>query len=1345
MFRSTREQAAAGVAGQRRREESMKSSSLLTKHRHILIAAIAPIVLAPAARAWDTSPAAILQVFEDRYSTIENRLPDIFKAGYGMVQTPPPGRADQGSFSVGYDQYDRFDLGYTNNATLYGTETGIKQLVKNTHAAGLDFGVDFVLNHNGYSGTGNAASRAGFQGAGAYPGMALYLQNTDPAAPGYNTKAYNDADGDFNSAYSYGDLNERLAGLIDINHGKNFQFYRSPVTANDPNNIPMGTVAWSGRIANVPDANNKRFYPDTGGSYISVYDPKTGESNIRIYNFNTAAPMSGDAVQENVTGYLMRNAQWLVQVIGVDAFRLDATKHIEGFSLDYFDRSVYRQSQRTLLDGSQRMIYSYGEMYDGSWAALQPYVRKDINPAQPGVVGGNRDTLDFPLFFAMRDNLTGNGLQNSWYNIRNASFDMNDDNLHNGSQAVKFVSSHDNDGAYLSNVAYAYTLMLPGQAIVYYNGSEFGTARNTFPRPGRGDALGGAYGDSLTKLVDIRNRYGNGNYIERWVEKEIFAYEREATSLVLLSNRLDSGYDARTLNVNLGVGTYLEELTGNAAKTNGDIPEVVQVLNGGVVNVRFVRNGTLGSLGSNNGYLIYGLPAPRGSLTLTGSTQTLAGTTPVLTGTDDNKAYVNATTRVSDIKVLSGNTFTITLNTQRRDLLGNPLMHDFDADGDNALIKIDEGFDANGNGHVDYTSPGNAAYAFEEFTGTHTPGYNSTATNYGGTYAQTVNIAGLSEGYHYLTVRAFRHRADGGPAVYSDFKETLYVDRLKPVSSFNTFKSFGTTGDNDVWIQSDDMTANSVKMFLNLPATATDAQILAMVGAGQGNSDQLDRNIFKTYFQGMPNGNNVLTVVTYEITGNYNIQRIVGKTPSNGRGKGIGDLDFNGTIDSSDLRGTSWGFEAVLYGNNATFNPAADANGDGLVDNNDFAGLKTAMFTAGVTDGTRQTYTDVYNTRFDTNSSWNVNADGNWTTLSKWTTVGPNSNRATANFTGAITSPRTVTLDQIQTVKSLNFSNANKYTLAGANTLYIDSATTTSISDTQGSHDITAPLSLQKPVSINVTNAADTLKATNLQDSGVAITKVGNGTLEVNRLRTTGAVSINAGTVKITPAGGAAAVSRMNSLTIGASGKLDIGNNALVIPAGSLINGSAISVTRLRNLLLAGRGGAGTGLGTWDAPGGIGTSSFHDDGTDAIGYVWNADPNLLAGQVSTVNGYSVSGSDYIVKYTACGDADLNGLVDDTDVAVIGLTYDGGASGGHHWYEGDFNYDGKVDDDDVAILGLTYNPTGTPLTPSFYEALSETYGQSFASAFSSGANVVPEPGSIAMLAVGAVGLLRRRRK
>ena len=76
---------------------------------------------------------------------------------------------------------------------------------------------------------------------------------------------------------------------------------------------------------------------------------------------------------------------------------------------------------------------------------------------------------------------------------------------------------------------------------------------------------------------------------------------------------------------------------------------------------------------------------------------------------------------------------------------------------------------------------------------------------------------------NFLTVRAFRQRGDGGPAVYNDFKEVLYVDRLKPESAFDQYKPFsGGVGNNDVWIKSTDGTADRVNVFQNVAASVSD-------------------------------------------------------------------------------------------------------------------------------------------------------------------------------------------------------------------------------------------------------------------------------------------------------------------------------------------------------------------------------------------------------------------------------------------------------------------------------------------------------------------------------------------
>lgn len=881
------------------------------------------LIVGGSARATDYSAPAILQDFENSYKTLENRAADIFMAGYGSVYTPPPGRADSGNFSVGYDPYDRFDLGKPGNPTLYGTETGLKSLVGSIHRLGASSYVDLVWNHSGFTANGQSDGNGhSFYNAGGYPGLNITL-------PG-------NVDGDYHSAFDTTTTGMRLSGLIDIAQESNFQMIRSPVNANDPRNIRPGTLSAFGRIANVSDPNNARFYPDLSLQPIMVFDPTTGEQNIAIHPFNNAHPLNGTAVPENALGYLMRNAQWLVQSIGVDGFRVDAAKSMPSWVQNYLDRAVYRSSFRTLLNGQQQNVFSFSEVYDGDQNLAQQFVRKDINPATPGVIGGNRDTLDFPLFFAMQNNLTGNGLQNDWRNVAHASFDRHDDGLMNGSQAVHFVSSHDNGPPTLDSVAYAYTLMLPGNSIVYTNGKEFGNNRS-FPVSGRGDALGGTYGKAITNLVDLRNRYGTGNYVERALEKESFAFERQGSSLVMLSNRTDAGYDSRTLQTSFAPGTPLIELTGNAgdsiADTHNDISKLLVVNNDGTVNARFLRNSsfdantTSTSHFTDRGYLIYGLASPQGSLNVSNVSSVIAGKIPNQS-TSNNIAFDNGTTRVTDASVIKANLFQVTLNTNQVNLLGT--YRDRPADGDNALIKVDGGIDLNGNGLVDNTTPNTPQYGFENFTGTHSPGWFNANGN--GTYAQSLDATQLADGYHYITVRAFRHREDGGPGIFTDFKQVIYLDRNKPISAITSLSPIvaGVQENQRLTVDSVDQLANNVHVFFDKPASLTDSQVIGLVGSGsQGN--QIDTYTWTKDLTGLTSGNHVATVVTYKPDGNYNVQRFPGLFASTIFGAGLGDINHDGVYTIADVEA----FKTLYYSLNSQFDAAGDFTADGLIDARD--------------------------------------------------------------------------------------------------------------------------------------------------------------------------------------------------------------------------------------------------------------------------------------------------------------------------------------------------------------------------------------------------------------------------
>lgn len=931
-------------------------------------AALLTASLAPGTPAQDTSPAPIVQWFDSTYQTQFDRTSDLFMAGYGGVWIPPTGRADSGNQSVGYDAYDRFDLGSWDNKTLYGTESGLRNVADRWHQAGVNVYADLIWNHNGFSDVGTPQ----FLEAGGYPGFVMqdpdYVGDPDGDVTNDPFGVPN-TDGDFHGEFETGDLNGQLAGLIDIKHETTHFFIRTPVYEGDPLNIPRGTgVDLAGRTANVPTLANRRFYPDRNLDPIIVFNPDTGQGGIEIYPFNPGDPTAGDPVAENAIGILMRNAQWLIQDVGVDGFRLDAARHFEDFVMDYFDQAVYRSSTRTMLDGTPFHAFSFSEAASGDKDYVsRVHIEKSIDPNDIGKIGGNRDALDFNYFFAVRANLSSNGAGNDWRNVVGSDLDRFDDGLQNGSAGVKFVLSHDDPGAAMSNVSHALMLTLPGNANVYFNGEEHGD--RDFPKDGRGDALGGVFGNSLTQLVGIRNSHGRGNYIERYLTKELYAYEREGSMVVLLNNRNDGGVDfVDRLNVNLPFGTPLIELTGNHAK-DALVPELVVVTDDGpgtqtyIQGPRFLRNN-----GQDQGYLIYGLATPQSTngVEVSNVAMVLEG------GNPDPNGFSNGTTKLTDVHVIQNDSFTLKLATNPVNLLG--FFRDRDADGDNALFRFDGGLDLNGNGAVDFVTPGSVAYGFEEFVTTKNPGYFD--ENGDGLFEQVIDASQLSEGEHYITVRAFRHRGDSGQPVYADFKKVIYVDRLAPESGVYGAKAVNAqgSGDRDVLFESLDLTANAMHVFLDLPETMSDADILQMALDGQGGAERVDIDLYKKFFGGLDAGNHVYTVVTFEQTGTSNVQRFTGNRIFDGPGGGFGDLDFDGSFDTTDLANSSFGFEAVLYSQNSVFNAAADLDGDGRVGWSDLIGLRDELADAGASQGVLDEYDQVLLRRGNVNQAFGTDS-----------------------------------------------------------------------------------------------------------------------------------------------------------------------------------------------------------------------------------------------------------------------------------------------------------------------------------------------------------------------------------
>ncbi len=122
----------------------------------------------------------------------------------------------------------------------------------------------------------------------------------------------------------------------------------------------------------------------------------------------------------------------------------------------------------------------------------------------------------------------------------------------------------------------------------------------------------------------------------------------------------------------------------------------------------------------------------------------------------------------------------------------------------------------------------------------------------------------------------------------------------------------------------------------------------------------------------------------------------------------------------------------------------------------------------------------------------------------------------------------------------------------------------------------------------------------------------------------------------------------------------------------------------------------------------------------------NGDGAIDLDDVRLLIGHDTDGSGITggILDTYFGDANLDGAADLTDLTIIGINFN--EAGG--WADGDFNGDGWINLADLTLLGSNFN-LGTGSLP----------------AVAAGDVAVPEPGSAAMVAACAAGLVARRRR
>ncbi|MGA2443219.1 MAG: PEP-CTERM sorting domain-containing protein, partial [Tepidisphaeraceae bacterium] len=223
-----------------------------------------------------------------------------------------------------------------------------------------------------------------------------------------------------------------------------------------------------------------------------------------------------------------------------------------------------------------------------------------------------------------------------------------------------------------------------------------------------------------------------------------------------------------------------------------------------------------------------------------------------------------------------------------------------------------------------------------------------------------------------------------------------------------------------------------------------------------------------------------------------------------------------------------------------------------------------------------------------------------------------------------------------------------------------------------------------------------------------------------------GSMSISGGTLKlatgVSGGSGPAITSAIDltSLSITGTGVLDVNNNHVIITYGATDPFSTI----------AGYIKSGYNSGGWNGPGIISTAALTPTNGLAygVGYADGAD-GLVSG---------LSSGQIEVAYTLLGDANLDGLVNAADFTILAANFNQPVTA---WDQGDFNYDGLVNAADFTDLAANFNQSDSSAASAGDVAALDA----FAAANGISLANVPEPGSIALLGLGSLGLLRHRRR
>ncbi len=515
----------------------------------------------------------ILQYFNTKWSEIERRIPELAEAGYTSLWLPPPQKSGAGTYSVGYDPLDRFDLGDKDQAgtvpTAYGTKAELLRLVETAHRFGLRIYFDNVMAHNAGDLSDVPAGTLfpfvpGFvpedfhivrNEGGGWRKASNSVDYTDEwQVLNRNPFAYDIAQEDPNTSFDPNGQQENLdypkwhgirhpgqtslypdndlPGVTDA-HGIVFHPFADKEPWQDIGYGPSNTGAGNGKF-DWDDANSNgqhdageasEPFTDTG------IDPTNPARQTAAWGYGDSRYNMGDPVSEDVNSMLIRSLRWTVDQTRCDGFRLDAVKHVPSYffgqqsgdkdpsSAGYLGSA---QAQHNLTRG----YTDWSNHRDSSFSTN--VVRNDllVFGEHLGAPPNPNDYLSSGMRVANDDFLNniggfgGIGSSLSGYDTPGLqTFGVNG--------GMMYCLSHDNN--YMSGserpAAHQYMLTRAGIPIVYTDGFNISGGPSYFPKPSYAPFLG-QYGQTyITGSLPLRRDFIRGDQWPRWSSQDVAGWE----------------------------------------------------------------------------------------------------------------------------------------------------------------------------------------------------------------------------------------------------------------------------------------------------------------------------------------------------------------------------------------------------------------------------------------------------------------------------------------------------------------------------------------------------------------------------------------------------------------------------------------------------------------------------------------------------------------------------------------------------------------------------------------------------------------------------------------------------